>query len=263
MSMENIIITSFIAIIGISIGSFLNVVIHRVPSKTLFKKSRSECPKCNAQLKWFHNIPILSYLFLGGKCAFCKDKISFRYPLVEILNPLFYTLFFWKFAFTAQFFVFALIISALIVIFFIDLDHQIIPDVITLPGILLGLAVSFLPDGIGIVSALIGFLVGGGALYLVALLGDFLFKKDSMGGGDIKMAAMLGAFLGWQKVLLIFMLSSVVGLVVSLAIMTVSEKLRKERVIPFGPFIAIAAVIAISYGDQIIHFYLQNFLYNN
>ncbi len=261
--MENIIITAFIAVIGLIIGSFLNVVILRVPTKTMFKNSRSECPKCSTQLKWYHNIPVLSYLFLGGKCGFCKEKISMRYPLVELLNSIFYSFFFWKFSLTVEFIVFALIISTLIVIFFIDLDHQIIPDVITLPGILLGLAASFLPDGIGIWQAVIGFLVGGGALYLVAILGDFLFKKDSMGGGDIKMAAMLGAFLGWQKVLLIFMLSSVVGLVISLAIMTVSEKLRKERVIPFGPFIAIAAVIAITYGDQIIYFYLENFLYNN
>ncbi len=261
--METIMLTLIIMLFGLLIGSFLNVVIHRVPSKTMFKNSRSECPKCSSQLKWYHNIPVLSYLFLGGKCSFCKEKISIRYPLVELLNSLFYGLFFWKFSLTAEFAVFALIISALIAIFFIDLDHQIIPDVITLPGIVLGMAVSFLPNGIGIFSAFIGFLVGGGALYLIALLGDFLFKKDSMGGGDIKMAAMLGAFLGWQKVLLIFMLSSVVGLVVSIAMMTVSEKLRKERVIPFGPFIAIAAVVAITYGDQIINFYLQNFFYNN
>jgi len=262
-SMGNYIIISFVALIGLIIGSFLNVAIHRVPTKTMFKNNRSECPNCHSQLKWYHNIPLLSYLFLAGKCSFCKKKISFRYPLVELLNSIFYGLLFWKFSFTTEFAVFALIISSLIVIFFIDLDHQIIPDVITLPGIIVGLAVSMFPDGIGIINALIGFLVGGGALYLVAILGDFLFKKDSMGGGDIKMAAMLGAFLGWQKVLLIFMLSSVIGLVISIAIMTVSEKLRKERLIPFGPFIAIAAVIAISYGDQIIYFYQQNFLYNN
>lgn len=261
--MENIILTTSMAVLGLIIGSFLNVVIHRVPTKTMFNKNRSECPNCHAQLKWYHNIPLLSYLFLGGRCSFCKEKISIRYPLVELLNALFYGLLFWKFSLTAEFAVFAIIISALIAIFFIDLDHQIIPDVITLPGIVFGLAVSFLPDGIGILNAFIGFLVGGSSLYLVAILGDFLFKKESMGGGDIKMAAMLGAFLGWQKVLLIFMLSSAIGLVISVAMMTVSEKLRKERVIPFGPFIAIAAVITISYGDQIIDFYMQNFLYNN
>ena len=261
--MENYIITIFIFVLGLIIGSFLNVVIHRVPLKTMFKNSRSECPKCLSQLKWYHNIPLLSYLFLGGKCAFCKEKISMRYPLVELLNSLAYGLFFLKFGMTSNFVVFSLIMSALIVIFFIDLDHQIIPDVITLPGILVGLAVSFLADGIGILNAFIGFLVGGVSLYLVALLGEYLFKKEAMGGGDIKMAAMLGAFLGWQKVLLIFMLSSVVGLVISIAIMTVSAKLRKERLIPFGPFIAIAAVVAITYGDQIINFYTQNFLYRH
>ena len=261
--MENIILSTFIIVMGLIIGSFLNVVIHRVPLKTMFKNSRSECPKCLAQLKWYHNIPVLSYLFLGGKCAFCKEKISIRYPMVEITNALFYGLFYLKFGMTSEFVVFSAIMSALIVIFFIDLDHQIIPDLITLPGIVIGLAVSFLPDGIGIKSALIGFLVGGASLYLVAILGEYLFKKEAMGGGDIKLAAMLGAFVGWQKVLLIFMLSSVVGLVISIALMTVSAKLRKERLIPFGPFIAVAAVIAITYGDQIIDFYLQNFLYKH
>ncbi|KAA3632754.1 MAG: prepilin peptidase, partial [Calditrichaeota bacterium] len=121
-----------------------------------------------------------------------------------MINALFYLYFYWQFGFSANFFVFAALSSALLAIFFIDFDHQIIPDKITLPGIIIGLSVSLLPDGIGIIESLIGFLVGGGSLYLVAILGDFLFKKDSMGGGDIKMAAMLGAFLGWQKVLLIF-----------------------------------------------------------
>ena len=148
----------------------------------------------------------------------------------------------------------------LLVIFFIDLDFQIIPDVITLPGILFGLGLSFLPGGIGIYSALIGLLAGGGSLFLIAILGDWLFKKESMGGGDIKMAAMLGAFLGWEKILLIFISASVIGLVVSLVIMCFSAKLRKERMIPFGPFLAVAAVLAISYGDQIIDFYVNNFL---
>ena len=250
----------WIALFGLAVGSFLNVVIHRVPKKIKFMKERSVCPNCSNQLKWYHNIPLFSYLFLRGKCAFCKEQISIRYPLVEIINALFYLYFYWQFSFSADFFVFAAISSALIAIFFIDLDHQIIPDLITLPGIIVGLAVSFLPGGIGIFQAIIGLLVGGGSLYLVALLGDFLFKKDSMGGGDIKMAAMLGAFLGWQKVLLIFISSAVIGLVVSIIMMTFSEKLRKERVIPFGPFLSLAAILAICYGDQLINYYINNFL---
>jgi len=171
-----------------------------------------------------------------------------------------YLYFFWQFGTRLDFFIFAFLSSALIAIFLIDLDFQIIPDVISLPGIVAGLAVSFIPGGIGPVSSLVGLLVGGGALYAVALLGDWLFKKESMGGGDIKMAAMLGAFLGWQKVLFIFISSAVIGLVVSVVLMAFSQKLRQHRVIPFGPFLAMAAMLAIVYGDQLIGMYVRYFI---
>lgn len=255
------IIYLWIGLFGLIIGSFLNVVIYRVPRDVKFLAPRSACPDCGNQLKWYHNIPLFSYLFLAGKCAFCKKSISFRYPLVEFINAVFYIYFFWQFSFSADFVIFSVISSALLAIFFIDLDFQIIPDVITLPGIVVGLGVSLLPEGIGIVNALIGFLVGGGSLYLIALLGDWLFKKDSMGGGDIKMAAMLGAFLGWQKVLLIFISSAFIGMIASLVMMIFSAKIRKERVIPFGPFLAVAAIVSIVYGQEIIDYYLNNFVY--
>jgi leader peptidase (prepilin peptidase)/N-methyltransferase len=240
------------------IGSFLNVLIHRLPLKNKkASEGRSECPACGQQLKWYHNIPIISWLFLRGKCGFCHEKISLRYPLVELLNALLFVYFWWQFGHGYHFYIFAGLGSALLTIFFIDYDHQIIPDLITLPGMILGLAVSLLPEGMGILSSFIGLLVGGGSLYLVAMLGDFLFKKESMGGGDIKMAAMLGAFLGWQKVLLIFISSAVIGLVISVAIMIFSAKLRENRVVPFGPFLALAAVGAMIYGDQLISFYIH------
>ena len=249
-----------VALLGLAIGSFLNVLIYRLPRKIAFISDRSKCPGCDTRIKWYQNVPLVSYLFLAGKCANCKKRISVRYPLVEALNALVYLYFYWQFGLSYEFAVFSFLLTVLLVIFFIDLDFQIIPDVITLPGILFGLALSFLPGGIGIYAALIGMLVGGGSLFLIAMLGDWLFKKESMGGGDIKMAAMLGAFLGWQKILLIFISSSVIGLVVSLIMMSFSAKLRKERVIPFGPFLAVAAVLAISYGDQLIEFYVRNFL---
>jgi len=249
-----------VVVIGLAVGSFLNVVIYRLPRKTGFFLSRSVCPKCLRQLKWYHNIPLLSYVLLGGKCAFCRGKISVRYPLIELVNALAYTYFFWQFDLTSQFFIYSFLASVLIVVFFIDLDFMIIPDSITLPGLVLGLAVGFVPDGLGIVQSLIGMVVGGGALWLIAILGDFLFKKESMGGGDIKLAAMLGAFLGWQKILLIFVSSALIGLVVSIVVMVFSSKLRENRVIPFGPFLALAAVLAICYGQQIIDFYVSHFL---
>ncbi len=249
-----------VAVLGLAIGSFLNVLIYRLPRKIPFISDRSKCPGCDTTIKWYQNIPLVSYLFLAGKCANCKKRISVRYPLVEALNALSYVYFYWQFGLSYEFAVFSFLLTVLLVIFFIDLDFQIIPDVITLPGILFGLAISFLPGGIGIYTGLIGMLVGGGSLFLIAILGDWLFKKESMGGGDIKMAAMLGAFLGWEKILLIFISSSVIGLVVSLIMMSFSAKLRKERAVPFGLFLATAAVLAISYGDQIIDFYVRNFL---
>jgi leader peptidase (prepilin peptidase)/N-methyltransferase len=254
---------ALVVLLGLVIGSFLNVLIYRIPLRKQFVSGRSVCPNCRQAIKWYHNIPVLSYLVLRGRCAYCKARISFRYPLVELLNGLAYLYFFWRFGWTVELAVFAFLASALLVIFFVDLDHQIIPDLITLPGMVIGLGVSFAPGGIGILPSLIGLLVGGGSLYLVALLGDWLFKKESMGGGDIKMAAMLGAFLGWQKVIFVFMASAVIGLVVSVAIMAVSAKLRKTRLVPFGPFIAIAAMLAIVWGDRIIEYYVSNFLYLN
>ncbi len=249
-----------IAWLGLIFGSFLNVLIYRIPRHKGVVFDRSACPTCGARISWYHNIPLLSFIWLRGKCASCRKPISWRYPAVEALNAVLYLYFFWQFELTLSFVVFSALASALLVIFFIDLDFQIIPDVITLPGMAAGLAVSLLPGGLGILPALVGLLVGGVALYLIALAGDFLFKKESMGGGDIKMAAMLGSFLGWQKVLLIFMSSAVIGLVVSLVIMIFSKALRKERVVPFGPFLSIAAVVAMIYGDRIIAFYINHFL---
>jgi len=252
-----------VLVVGLTIGSFLNVLIYRLPRGKQFVKGRSICPDCGQIIKWYQNVPIVSYLALRGRCAHCRKRISLRYPLVELLNGLGYLFFYWRYDLSVELAVFAFLTSALVAIFFIDLDHQLIPDAITLPGVILALAVSFAPGGLGIVPSLIGLVVGGGALYLIALLGDWLFKRESMGGGDIKMAAMLGAFLGWQKVLLIFVASAAIGLVVSMALMLVSARLRETRVVPFGPFIATAAVAAIIWGDAAIAYYVHNFLHLN
>jgi leader peptidase (prepilin peptidase) / N-methyltransferase len=255
---QNLIIAC-ILLYGLIIGSFLNVVIYRLPRRMAFGMSRSRCPHCGRQIAWHENIPLISYLFLLGRCSACKARISPRYPLIELITAATYFYLYLQFGLTIQYGVYALVATALIVIFFIDLDYYIIPDVITYPGLAIGLACSFLPDGIGITQALIGAIVGGGSLYAVAMLGQLLFKKESMGGGDVKMTAMLGAFLGWQNVLVIFLLSAVIALVVSLAIMAVSAKFRQSRMIPFGPFIAIAAVIAMTHGNDLIAMYLATF----
>ena len=248
----------WLGVFGLAVGSFLNVVIYRLPRKMKFIMERSICPNCANRLKWYHNIPLLSFLFLRGKCAFCQAKISLRYPLVELLCGLFFVYLYWQYGASFTMASYAVLAVMLLVIFFIDLDHQIIPDVVSLPGIGIGLAFSLLPEGIGILPALTGMLVGGGSLYAIALLGDWLFKKESMGGGDIKMAAMLGAFLGWQKVLFVFMASAVIGLVVSVVVMFFSARVRETRMIPFGPFLALAAAVAVLYGERIIGFYVTN-----
>lgn len=251
---------TFAFLYGICVGSFLNVLIYRIPRQMKIAMDRSACPQCERQLRWYHNLPLVSFMVLRGKCAYCKHPISWRYPAVELINGLFYVYLYWTMGFSVELFVFAFLASSLLTIFLIDMDHQIIPDVITIPGIVLGLAVSFVPGGLGIVSSLIGMVVGGGSLLLVALLGDWLFKKESMGGGDIKLAAMLGAFLGWQKVILVFIGGAAIGLVASIVLMLFMPRLREERVVPFGPFLATAAVVAMLYGDRIISFYVENFL---
>lgn len=242
---------------GFAVGSFLNAMIHRLPRGIKFGLSRSQCPQCDAIIRSIDNIPVISYIILRAKCRNCGKPISILYPLVETLNAGVYFCLYWYFGFGWELLALGPLCSALIAIIFIDLEHMIIPDKITLPGIAVGLAYSLTPYGMGALNSATGILVGGGALYLIALMGEALFKKESMGGGDIKMAAMMGAFLGWQKVILVFMLAAVIGLIISVAIMIFSAKLRRERMIPFGPFLATACFVALFYGDRMIDFYLM------
>jgi len=256
----SVVIYFFVGLLGLAIGSFLNVLIYRLPRDKKAMWERSACPHCGQTIPFYLNIPLVSYLILLGKCRNCKSPISFRYPLVEALNAGFYLFFLYYDGLTLALPVHYFFVSALIVIFFIDLEFQIIPDKVTLPGIVIGLAAALFVNPPGIINALIGFAVGGGSLLAIAYLGEWLFKKEAMGGGDIKMAAMMGAFVGWQKVLLIFMGGAVLGMLISIIWMSVSKKVRKERLIPFGPFLAAAAIVVIIFGDQIIRFYIDKFL---
>jgi leader peptidase (prepilin peptidase)/N-methyltransferase len=254
------IIYIFVALLGLATGSFLNVLIYRLPREKKIVWQRSVCPHCGQKIPIYFNIPLISYLILRGKCHFCKAPISIRYPLVESLNAAAYLFFLYLDGLTPEYAVHCYFVSSLIVIFFIDLEFQIIPDKITLPGIVVGLAASIFINPPGVINALVGFVVGGGALLAVAYLGEWMFKKEAMGGGDIKMAAMMGAFVGWQKVLLIFLGGALVGMIVSLVWILFSKKVRSERLIPFGPFLALAALIVVIYGDQILRYYIDNFL---
>ncbi len=253
-----------IAVFGALIGSFLNVCIYRMPRNQSIIWPSSRCPSCNNPINYYDNIPIFSYyLLLRGRCRSCGEKISGRYPLVEALNAVLYLLVFWRFGPEWSSAVYCILCSALIVITFIDLDFQIIPDRITLPGIPLGLiAGSFLlPDpflraaDLGYKASLIGALSGFSLFYLVAFLSIKLLKKEGMGGGDIKLMAMLGAFLGWKTVLLTTFLGSLSGSIIGIALMAFRGR-EKGSLIPFGPFLALGALISLFLGQEILIWYL-------
>jgi len=254
----------FIFIFGALIGSFLNVCIYRMPRSQSIIWPSSRCPSCNNPINYYDNIPIISYyLFLRGRCRSCKEKISGRYPLVEALNAFFYLLVFWRFGSGWSSAVYCILCSSLIVITFIDLDFQIIPDRITLPGIPLGLvAGSFLlPDpflratALGYRASLLGAVSGFSLFYLVAFLSIKILKKEGMGGGDIKLMAMLGAFLGWKTVILTTFLGSLSGSIIGIGLMAFRGR-EKGSLIPFGPFLALGALLSLFFGQEILIWYL-------
>ncbi|MDT8317823.1 MAG: A24 family peptidase [bacterium] len=247
---------SFSFLIGISIGSFLNVCIARIPQKKSVVSPPSNCPKCGYGIKFYDNIPILSYLLLLGKCRQCKIPISVRYPLVELLAGMLSVLIMVYYGPSISYLVYFCLVSALITITFIDLDHRIIPDVISLPAIPIGFLASFVLVQLSWLDSLIGILVGGGSLLLVAVVYEKLTGHEGMGGGDIKLLAMLGAFLGWEGVLFTIMASSLLGTVIGGGAMLVSGKGRRFA-IPFGPFLSLGAVLYILWGDILIRWYLE------
>lgn len=246
----------FAFLLGAVVGSFLNVCICRLPEEKSVVFPPSACPKCGSRISWYDNIPIISFLLLRAKCRSCKAPISWRYPLVEALNGSLTLLLFLKFGISPSFLALFIFCSSLVVITFIDLDQQIIPDQISLPGIIIGFAFSFFLPWNGWLNSLLGILLGGGSLYLVAWGYEKLTGKEGMGGGDIKLLAMMGAFLGWRSVLFIIFAASLVGSVIGVAAMLIQKKDRKLA-IPFGPFLAFGAVLYIFFGRQIIYWYLS------
>ncbi|HJV66715.1 MAG TPA: prepilin peptidase [Geomonas sp.] len=246
----------FAFILGAVVGSFLNVCICRIPKKESVVSPPSHCPNCNYVIRWYDNIPILSYLFLKGRCRGCGEPISPQYPVVELINGLLAVALLAKFGLGFSFAVLFVFCSALVVITFIDLEHQIIPDRITLPGIVAGFIVSFFLPNFGWQNSLIGILAGGGSLLLIAFAYSLITKKDGMGGGDIKLMAMMGAFFGWQAVLFIIFASSLLGSIIGVAVM-LARKEDSTFAIPFGPFLSGASILYIFYGRQIMIWYLS------
>ena len=258
--MLQVIIIVFSLIIGAVVGSFLNVVILRLPAEDesiVFPASR--CPKCLQPLNWFDNIPIISFILLKKKCRSCGAPISWQYPLVELAMALLALALVFKFGLTPALPIYFVFSAALLVVIVIDLYHKIIPDTISLPGIVIGFACSFVNPVITWEQSGIGLLIGGGVLYGVAAGYYLITKREGMGGGDIKLLAMIGAFLGWQSLPFVVFGSSVLGALVGIGAMA-KQKKGGRTVIPYGPFLSIAALLYMFYREEINHFLVLYFL---
>jgi len=243
-------------VFGAIVGSFLNVCIRRLPGGESVVYPGSHCPRCGATIRTWDNIPLLSYLLLRGRCRICRDPIAIRYPLVEALTGAMFALLWYHFGPTAAFGAYAAFVAALIVVSFIDWDHQIIPDVVSLPGIVLGVVCSAFGAATGPLDSIIGVVLGGGILWAVAAGYHAWTGRDGMGGGDIKLLAMIGAFLGWRGVLVTLIIGSLTGALIGIALIAVRG--GDTRVpIPFGPFLALGALCALFYGNALIYWYLH------
>jgi len=276
MDMLNVISVLF----GAMIGSFLNVCICRIPEGKSIVTPGSHCPQCGKAIRWYDNLPVISFLLLRGRCRHCHGSISVQYPLVEGVTALLSLLLFMRFGPSLQYVIYFAFAAALVVVTVIDLYHQIIPNVISLPGIAAGLLASwFLPnpallDGllrgllfqagrIGVnlsnhaafVDSLLGILLGGGSLLLVIHLYYWLRKAEGMGGGDVKLLAMVGAFLGWKAVVVTIIFSSFIGSIVGVTVMVWKGRDLKYA-IPYGPFLSLGAMMALFYGEGLIVWYL-------
>jgi leader peptidase (prepilin peptidase)/N-methyltransferase len=254
-------ISIFVFLLGAVIGSFLNVCIYRLPKRESIVTTPSHCPHCGEPIRFYDNIPLISYLVLRGKCRYCKEHIPLRYPVVEGLFGLLtlalfkkYGLTIWPYA-TAPFLLFWAFTAALIIITFIDLDHQIIPDSISIPGIFVGISASFFIPLLSWYESVIGIVIGGGFLFLIAFGYKWITGREGMGGGDVKLLAMLGAWLGWKAIPFILLSSSLIGVVIGGSIGLANRTGLRSR-IPFGPFLAVSALIYVFFGPELINWYL-------
>jgi leader peptidase (prepilin peptidase) / N-methyltransferase len=241
---------------GLLIGSFLNVCIYRLPRGQSIVWPGSHCPVCKKAIRFYDNFPLLSYLWLVGRCRSCQSRISIQYPVVETANAAGYLAILWTFGPTWTSVLYAVLFSALLTVTVTDLTHRIIPNVVTVPGIALGLfgAATVLP--VGLINALLGVAIGGGILWALAWASPYLFGKEGMGGGDIKLLAMIGAFLGWKPALLTIMIGSLTGSVIGVSLIAL-RIMKRDEYIPFGPFLVLGAVISMFYAQPLLHWYQE------
>jgi len=262
----NFLFGPFIFILGAVIGSFLNVCIVRLPLEKSIVFPGSHCVACQAPIHWYDNLPLISWLVLGGRCRACKTKISFRYWFVELLTALTFLFFYGHYGWQSILWAYLFMVSGFIVAIFVDFEHRIIPDEVSIGGMIAGVIFSLLipqlqgthSPFLGVGYSLLGLLVGGGSIYLMGLIGDFVFKKETMGGGDVKLMAMVGAFMGWKLALLTFFLAPFFG-----AGYGIVEKIRtKDSTIAYGPFLIMGALVSLFWGDKIINYILTGGIYH-
>lgn len=257
--MPHAVILVFTVILGLCVGSFLNVVIARIPERRSIISPGSACPRCRTPIAWYDNLPVLSYALLRGRCRSCRESISWRYPAVEIACGILFALAYRRFEPGTALVSALILLAGLVAITAIDLDHQIIPDVLSLPGIVLGILLSLAPGGIGWVPSLLGVLVGGGVFVMIIAGSLLVIGQAGMGVGDVKLGAMLGAFLGWKLALLSILLSMLMGGPLAVTLLATGKKGRKDP-IPFGPFLALGGLISLFWGEAVLAWYFAQFL---
>ncbi len=238
-------------VFGTAIGSFLNVLIYRLPRSISIVTPRSFCPHCTKPIPWYENIPIVSYILLKGRCSKCKNPISFQYPLVELLTGLFLLWTFNRFSLRTDFFFYALFFIMLIAISGIDFTHQLIPDIISIPGIIIGLFYHFLNHTFLI--GLVGMLFGGGLILIIRVLGGWAYKKEVMGMGDVYLVALIGAFVGFPVIIPTIFIAAVIGSICGIIYLSTTKKSR-DNPIPFGPFLSMGGAIVVILQRQILEF---------
>ena len=259
-------------IFGSIVGSFLNVCIHRMPLSESVVWPHSHCPKCKKKIPAYDNIPFLSFIILLGRCRFCKGRISWRYPLVELLTALMFVVLYIRFGLSYDFFIYAVLICCLIISTFVDIRYRIIPDEISVGGMIIGFilisitGVKMHPSSFNyrpLLNSFLGIVSGGGIIYITGFLFDLVYFKllkrppiqgetESMGGGDVKLLAMIGAFLGYKRVLATFFIAPFFGLIIGLFNLI----LRKDHTIPYGPFLSLAALISLFWAKELFDLFI-------
>jgi leader peptidase (prepilin peptidase) / N-methyltransferase len=246
----------FVFVMGAIVGSFLNVCIYRMPRGESIVSPGSHCPSCEKPVMWFDNIPLFGFMVLGGKCRHCKAGFSPRYFVVELLNALIWLALWLHYGAAPQFFAGVILFSILLAVTCTDFETGLIPDKLSFPGMAAGLLLSLIFPELqgktewyqGLLASFLGLLAGGGVLYLVGMIGDFIFKKETMGGGDIKLLAMIGAFVGMQKVFFVFLLSPIPAAPIALFL----KLTRKAETLPYGPYLALTGACFFLAGEPIM-----------